>query len=68
MRKNALLNKIEQTTYRQLIDHLNCAAHGSRPDMAFKMISTSAKQKQGNVSDLTRAIKVISRLKIQNRL
>ena len=61
--KNALLNNSEQTTYRQLIGQLNWAVQGSRPDMAFELISMSTKLKQGNVSDLTRAIKIISRLK-----
>ena len=57
--KKALWNKSEQTTYRQLIGQLNCAVHGSRPDMALELISISTKLKQGNVSDLTRTIKII---------
>ena len=61
--KNTPLNKSEQTAYRQLIGQLNWAVQGSRPDMAFELISMSTKLKQGNVSDLTRAIKKISRLK-----
>ena len=61
--KNGLLNKNEQTTYRQLIGQLNWAVQGSRPDMAFELISMSIKLKQGKVSDLVRAIKKISRLK-----
>ena len=61
--KNGLLNKNEQTTYRQLIGQLNWAVQGSRPDMAFELISMSTKLKQGKVSDLVRAIKKISRLK-----
>lgn len=61
--KNGLLNENEQTTYRQLIGQLNWAVQGSRPDMAFELISMSTKLKQGKVSDLVRAIKKISRLK-----
>ena len=61
--KNEPLDEQEQTNFRQLIGQLNWAVQGSRPDMAFEMISMSTKLKQGKVEDLIRATKKVSRLK-----
>lgn len=61
--KNEPLNEQEHTTYRKLIDQLNWAVQGPRPDMAFEMIKMSTTMKQGKVGDLVRAIKKVSRLK-----
>ena len=64
--KNEPLDEQEQTNFRQLIGQLNWAVQGSRPDMAFEMINMSTKLKQGNVEDLIRATKKVSRLKTLN--
>ena len=61
--KQSPLTADEQTEYRQLIGQMNWAVQGTRPDMAFELIDLSTKLKQGNVSDMARAIKVINRLK-----
>ena len=42
--------------------------HGSRPDMAFELIDLSTKLKHGNISDLSRAIKTVNRLKDVNSM
>jgi hypothetical protein len=57
------LNQKEQTSLRQLVSRLNWAVQGSRPDMAFEMISLSTKLKNGTVDDLLQARKVIRSLK-----
>ena len=63
LNKQSPLTADEQTEYRQLIGQMNWAVQGTRPDMAFELIDLSTKLKQGNVSDMARAIKVINRLK-----
>ena len=60
---NEPLNEREQTLFRQIIGQLNWAVQGSRSNIAFDMIATSTKPKQGKVEDLVRAIKKICRLK-----
>ena len=49
--------------YRQIVGQINWAVQGSRPDLAFKMIAASTKLKQASVADLTRALKLLNRLK-----
>ena len=66
--KHDLLTLEEQTAYRQLIGQINWVAQGSRPDLAFELIDLSTKLKQGNISDLSTAIKAINRLKDVNSM
>lgn len=61
--KQSILTSEEQTEYRQLIGQINWVVQGSRPDMGFELIDLSTKLKQGNISDLSRAIKAVNRLK-----
>ena len=58
--KHDLLTLEEQTAYRQLIGQMNWVVQGSRPDLAIEL---STKLKQGDINDLSRAIKAVSRLK-----
>ena len=57
MDKHNLQTLEEQTAYRQLICQINWVVQGSRPDLAFELIDLSTKLKQGNINDLSRAIK-----------
>ena len=68
MDKHDLLTLEEQTAYRQLIGQINWVKQRSRPDLAFEMIDLSTKLKQGNISDLPRAIKAVNRLKDVNSM
>ena len=61
--KESILTSQEQSEYRQLIGQINWAVQGARPDMAFELIDLSTKLKQGNIGDLSRAIKVVNRMK-----
>ena len=61
--KQSTLTAEEQTEYRQLIGQINWAVQGTRPDMAFELIDRSTKLKEGTISDLSRAIKAVNRLK-----
>ena len=61
--KHDLLTLEEQTAYRQLIGQINWVVQGSRPDLAIELIHLSTKLKQGNIRDLSRAIKAVNRLK-----
>lgn len=61
--KSDILNSEEQSLYRQIVGQINWAVQGSRPDLAFEMIAASTKLKQATVGDLTRAIKMLNRLK-----
>ena len=61
--KSDILNSEEQSLYRQIVGKINWAVQGSRPDLAFEMIAASTKLKQATVGDLTRAIKMLNRLK-----
>ncbi|KAK6191184.1 hypothetical protein SNE40_002922 [Patella caerulea] len=63
LEKTENLTQGEQTSFRKLIGQLNWAVQGSRPDMAFELISLSTKLQCATVSDLIRAIKQINRLK-----
>ena len=64
--KHDLLILKEQTAYRQLTGQINWVVQGSRSDLAFELIDLSTKLKQGNISDLSRAIKAVNRLKDVN--
>ena len=66
--KHDLLTLEEQTAYRQLIGQINWVVQGSRPDLAFELIDLSTKLKQGNISDLSRAIRAVNRLKDVNSM
>ena len=66
--KHCLLTSAEQTEYRQIIGKINWVVQGSRPDMAFELIDLSTKLKHGNISDLSRAIKTVNRLKDVNSM
>ena len=66
--KHDLLTLEEQTVYRQLMGQINWVLQGSRPDLAFELIDLSTKLKQGNISDLSRAIKAVNRLKDVNSM
>ena len=61
--KESILTSQEQSEYRQLIGQINWAVQGARPGMAFELIDLSTKLKQGNIGDLSRAIKVVNRMK-----
>ena len=61
--KADILNSKEQSLYRQIVGQINWAFQGSRPDLAFEMIAASTKLKQASVADLTRAVKLLNRLK-----
>ena len=61
--KQDVLSIEEQSEYRKLVGQLNWVVQGTRPDMAFELIDMSTKLKQGRISDLSRVIKVINRLK-----
>ena len=61
--KADILNSKEQSLYRQIVGQINWAVQGSRPDLAFGMIAASTKLKQASVADLTRAVKLLNRLK-----
>lgn len=61
--RQSILTSEEQTEYRQLIGQINWAVQGTRPDMAFELIDLSTKLKEGTISDLSRAIKAVNRLK-----
>ena len=61
--KADILNNEEQSLYRQIVGQINWAVQGSRPDLAFEMIAASTKLKQASVADLTKAIKLLNRLK-----
>ena len=61
--KQSTLTAEEQTEYRQLIGQINWAVQETRPDMAFELIDLSTKLKEGTISDLSRAIKAVNRLK-----
>ena len=61
--KQSSLTSEEQTKYRQLIGQINWAVQGNRPDMAFELIDLSTKLKEGTIGDLSRAVKVVKRLK-----
>ena len=61
--KESILTSQEQSEYRQLIGQINWAVQGARPDLAFELIDLSTKLKQGNIGDLSRAIKVVNRMK-----
>ena len=61
--KQSTLTAEEQTEYRQLIGQINWAVQGTRPDIAFELIDRSTKLKEGTISDLSRAIKAVNRLK-----
>ena len=63
MNKNQILDETEQTTFRKLVGRINWAVQGSRPDMAFELLDLSTKLKQGKVGDLSRAIKVVSKIR-----
>ena len=52
----------------QLISQINWVVQGSRPDLAFELIDLSTKLKQGNIRDLSRAIKAVNRLKDVNSM
>lgn len=58
--KQSILTSEEHTEYRQLIGQINWVVQGSRPDMGFELIDLSTKLKQGNISDLSRAIKQLT--------
>ena len=66
--KHNLLTLEEQTAYRQLLGQINWVVQGSRPDLAFELIDLSTKLKQGNISDLSKAIKAVNRLKDVNSM
>ena len=67
--KHCLLTSAEQTEYRQIIGKINWVVQGSRPDMAFELIDLSAKLvKHENISDLSRVIKTVNRLKDVNSM
>ena len=66
--KHDLLTLAEQTASRQLIGQIKWVVQGSRPDLAFELIDLSTKLKQGNISDLSRAIKAVNRLKDVNSM
>ena len=68
MDKHDLLTLAEQTASRQLIGQIKWVVQGSRPDLAFELIDLSTKLKQGNISDLSRAIKAVNRLKDVNSM
>ena len=63
MNKNKALDKTEQTIFRKLVGRINWAVQGSRLDMAFELLDLSTKLKQAKVGDLSRAIKVVSKIK-----
>ena len=66
--KQCLLTFEEQTEYRQIIGKISWVVQGSRPDMAFELIDLSTMLKHGNISDLSRAIKTVNRLKDVNSM
>ena len=71
LNKHDLLTLEEQTAYRQLIGQINWVVQGSRPDLAFELTDFSTELKQGtelNISDLSRAIKAVNRLKVVNSM
>lgn len=61
--KQSSLTSEEQTKYRQLVGQINWAVQGTRPDLAFELIDLSTKLKEATIGDLSRAIKVVNRLK-----
>ena len=58
MSKEDQLTSDEQTLLRQIVERLNWAVQGCRPDMSFDMIELSTKLKNGTVGDLIRTINV----------
>ena len=61
--KQSTLTSEEQTKYRQLVGQINWIVQGTRPDIAFELIDLSTKLKEGTIGDLSRAIKVVNRIK-----
>ena len=59
------LTRDEYTTLRSVVGKINWVAQGSRPDLAFDMIELSTKLKKAYVSDLTKGIKSIKKLKYE---
>ena len=55
--KHDVLNSKEKTAFRQMVGQLNWAVQGSRPDMAFEMISPSIKIKGRNCGRSTESHK-----------
>ena len=61
--KQSSLTSEEQTEYQQLVGQINWAVQGTRPDMAFELIDLITKLNEGTIGDLSRAVKVVNRLK-----
>lgn len=64
--KNKFINperaQKEQTEYKQPIEQLNWAIQGTRLDTAFELIDLSTKLKEGQISDLSRTVKISNKL------
>lgn len=61
--KHSFLTTEEQKTYRKIVGQLNWAVQGSRPDLAFELVDLSTKLNKATVTDLTRAIRNVGKLK-----
>lgn len=66
LQKKQLLTSSEQTHLRELVGRINWAVQGSRPDIGFDMVELSTRFHEGKVEDLTRAMKIIRRLKVED--
>ena len=64
MNKNQVLEETEQTIFRKLVVRcIYLTVQGSHLDMAFELLDLSSELKQAKVGDLSRAIKMVSKIK-----